>query len=295
MNNNLEFWKGSSGYSAPGCTGARGEDGNSIHFSSIDASVNDSSISERIEENKCLSDNPNVNSFESYKDQDYILDIYGDLYLLTGIDEHDPELSYTGNIFFHPEDTRYHAATDSSGNCVLNFETDQDIKYLQNGDYVKHKNSDQSYPSILWHHRWNDCVYAQNMPCIKISPSTHDASLSYYDSSVPYTSEQFISHISEVEVYHKICAVMNNGIVIEKITSPDDTDMIIELGYANMIDNNLTGNNSPYTSFDNEKKISYKINTYRPMFRSNSNNRICNMYFEYSHENEIYRMKINVD
>lgn len=309
MEKNLEFWKGSSGYSAPGCLGRKGEDGNSIHFSSIDMTSDLVTVKSRISESKSLTNNPEAIENEIYKKYDYILDMYGCLKIITQTGA-SPQLEDMGNVVFQPEVQGYHIPVNGSGNAVLTFRIGSDLVTVPNSEgknkYLQRSSSDTIGENRkLWHHRWHGMNLVPKG--YEIKPVTTDSLTGRNDdgTTVTFDSSSLIHNISENETYHKICAVLNNGLVIEKVTSPVDNGIFIEKAYIESIDSSLTslpqytvfnpGHMSPGDIDETLTTVDVNVkNTLKNNLTTDSSIQMCKMYFEYSHGGELYRMDINV-
>lgn len=321
MDNNLEFWKGSCGYSAPGSTGFQGRDGNSIHFSSIDTSTNFTTIIERILHKKSLTNNTEAITEEKYKVNDYILDTYGNLSVITSITPSTVTKESIGNIAFPPKTQGYtvpvNSSTLSNGKTELQFTINNNspslppYANLNENAYMQreHKGHDYTEPK-LWRYRYTgnntyiDPSTAQGYIIIPrgyyIVPKNNDSYLYGYDDDgnlVTYeNSKDFVQHIIDTEEYCKIYAILNNGLVIESTPKTSSDGIFIEKGYIESIDKNLT-TLLEYGSFRNElltDQDTSQQNKIKDTLKSNSSKKMCNMYFEYSHNGEIYRMHINV-
>lgn len=314
MDYNLETWKGSCGYASPGRTGIQGEDGNSIHFSSIDTSINSTTdlIQERILNNQSLSDNTEAITEEKYKVNDYILDTYGQLSVITSITSNAVTRSPIGNIAFSKKTQGYVVPVDrDSDKAELKFIIDNSLQYPP---YTKYNDTEYENAFIqreqlkdpeewkLWRYRYHGhksyngvlnvprgyLVYPDADASVLVGKDDNGEDVSYQ------SSKDFITHVVDNKEYCKICAVLNNGLVIESIPSEDNSySIFIEKGYIESIDKNLTSLQE-YTTFEDELNGSVNDSSIKEAIKSGQPSSMCKMYFEYSHNGELYRMNINV-
>lgn len=311
MDYNLETWKGSCGYSAPGRIGIQGNNGNSIHFSSIDVSINANIIKERIRNNQSLSNNTEAISDEKYKINDYILDTYGQLFEITNIYGNIITLDSLGNIAFQDSATQgYEVPSNSHNTTELKFKVENNLTYppytnnaLENAYSQRGTIDALAWGELkLWRYRYfGRKTYggSLNFPTgyyVVPDPSTYTLT-GKDDNGETLTfsdSKNFIEYIASSEEYCKICAVLNNGLVIESIpSSSNGWGIFVEKGYIESIDKNIT-TLKEYETFKDELDASLNTSTIKNSLKTGYSVSMCHMYFEYSHNGEIYRMNINV-
>lgn len=301
MDENLQIKKGSSGYSAPGPVGVNGDYGTSAHFSSIpiDSSVSTekSIVTSRIDNNKSLTDNNNCIIDEEFEVYDIIVDLYGNLGIITS--KYPATIELYGNIMFNSstqDSSIYKAPTDTNGQAILTFNI-VGRNYDQSEMFMVH-NDNQSYvggTSPLWHHRWQ--YGNRNSYGCWLESSNSD--IIYYNGE-QMTTKSFITKIynTDKEKYFKICVVFKNGLSFEvpMVTFMNQNQrFVISDGYFNMIDKNLSGL-TEYSNVNDEYNSQGQGDTYKKFIKGGDSTypKLCDIYFEYSHEGKAYRLSVNV-
>jgi hypothetical protein len=145
----------------------------------------------------------------------------------------------------------------------------------------------------MFHHRWQSSDTTE-APVTTIDPSENDH-ITY--NGVEMNSKSFITKILEDEKYCKLVVLFKNGLSYEL---PKDQLSRFKLrlyvfdGYFNLISTEISDLNE-YTSFDDEKSALTQSGQYRKfLLDSNESTKLCDIYFEYTHEGKTYRMNVNV-
>lgn len=300
MDEVLQIKKGSSGYSAPGPVGLVGDSGKSSHFSSIpiDSSSNIQTerdlISTRIMRNQSLTNNEKCIEEEYYEIGDIIIDMYANLGIL--VSKNPVIIEQYGNIMFNGINTQdssiYKAPINSSGKAELTF------SYVNRGlcsldGYMLHHSS-MGGESPMFHHRWQSSGL-DSAPATTIEASSNDV-INYNGTEM--SSRSFIMKVLADEIYCKLVVLFKNGLSYElpkDQISRFSTRLNIFDGYFDLININISGL-TEYTSFTDEKSPTEQSDKYLGFLfgSSESNLKLCDIYFEYAHEGKIYRMNVNV-
>jgi hypothetical protein len=222
----LEYSIGLSGYTPIEGKGETGNDGYSVHFSTIniDDVDNIQTIKDCITDSTPMSNNPAARNAETeeYKINDVIIDDYGNFGVITKIGS-SPEFSVTGKIFQfdnidHTDDD---FRTDSSlilkYNSAKNWDTNTYNFYSFNTTYNRESFEDEGVKCPLYSHRDNmdSSVYGN-----------------HYVLTNPSTSYNFIRKVLPKCYFAKIIITFSTGLIYEKIArSLSDFNIFIDNRY----------------------------------------------------------------
>ena len=307
MDEVLQIKKGSSGYSAPGPSGTPGDSGKSSHFSSIPLDSSLEIVKEHIENNQSLSNNEKCITYEFFEEGDIIIDLYGNLGMI--LSKNPIDVYLYGNIIYNntqTEDNAYHApVNDESEEATLTFKIDNRGLYPTDG-YCLH-NKSMKGTSTLWTHRWKPNgtgTKSPSAPGYMLIPSDQDH-ITYCGEKT--TSLKFINKILSEEKYCKICVLFKNGLsyetpknricynLITETSTEEPPRVYIFDGYFNMIDIGVS-NLSEFKYFSDEQSTEDPDDAYKKFIIGGDSTypKLCDIYFEYTHESKTYRMNVNV-
>lgn len=307
MDEVLQIKKGSSGYSAPGPSGTPGDSGKSSHFSSIPLDSSLETIKEHIENNQSLSNNEICIKYEFFEEGDIIIDLYGNLGMI--LSKNPIDVYLYGNIIYNntqTEDNIYHAPVNESGEATLTFKIDNQKKLYPTDGYCLH-NKSMKGTSTLWTHRWKPDYAGTSSPSAPgymLTPSNNDV-MTYCGEKM--SSLEFINKILSEEKYCKICVLFKNGLSYETPKNRICYDLItgtstkepprvyIFDGYFNMIDIEVS-KLQKFDSFSEEQSTEDTDGAYKKFIIGGDSTypKLCDIYFEYTHEGKTYRMNVNV-
>ena len=292
--NSLQIENGSSGYSSPGPSGTKGDCGKSAHFSSIP--IDSSVIIDRITHNNSLTNNDKCIEDEIFQDGDVIVDLYGDFGILK-INDSSVNIETYGNIVYNnyqeDQDNNYHAPTNSNEKSELDLIVNKIPNLYSTNHYVYHYNIDNLSTvahSKLWNHRWNT-TGDERAPAFEINVS--DSSLYYMEEEI--TCKEFVRKICIEEKYCKFVVLFKNGLSYEiplNALNKNNYKFYIFRGYFDMFPKSVT--DSSYGSFNDERNCYAGDTQYKFITGEGKKPKLCDIYFEYSHDGKTYRMNCNV-
>ena len=288
MGNSYTTREGICGYSAPGTEGLQGSVGTSVFYTPYMYSADSAKIAAAISNGVSLSDNPYADeSSVSYTKGDFIIDGDGTILVIKSLSP--ITLHMIGNISIKEDpDTAiemgiYSAPVDSNEKAVLNFKCTQ-AEIDNNYNWIADANSP------LYHHR--DTRWAKIWGN-KIAPADNDQ-LTYEGETIDTST--FLK--DNIDLFDsscgKIVAVFESGLTCEKIIDKSNfrDGLFIENRYFYMSGVGKTGI-SRFSSVALENGSAAAASCATCITRTTPPP-LCQLYFEYSYNRTLYRVKINV-